>query len=572
MSRSHRTPIVSLLGHVDHGKTTILDTLSGRKKADGESGGITQTVRIVEMSNRDVLGICDDVPGFEYTLPGLLFVDTPGHRAFRESRKRGSSMSDIAVLVVDIKNGFQPQTHEAVEYLKDTQTPFVVGVNKIDALPEWNSCESGIISNTFSDQTDRAKKRVRDSVYEIAGELSEHDLSSDFYWNVDQFTKNVGMIPMSGKTREGIPDLVSVISGLSEKYLQKKMRVNVEGQPRGQIIGTDNERGFGDVIDILLEDGVLEPKSKLHLGTRKGVQNFEAGKIFSPKNNELSKDTEFEEVNEATAAKILRVPSELAEEAIVGSSISGDRGDINSWDEEQIETVDDGIVVRAPSTDGLRAIMFELQESDVPILHGNVGSVKKIDVRRSQATETQKNRIIAAFSTEVYEKARKEARENEIEIVESDIIYELVEEVKKLREKKEQDVDPTRPCKLRVVKDGVIKKGDPAIIGVEIEKGILEKGAKISKFRNSGERDTGVVKKMEENFEDTDVAQQGDRVSISVSKLSSGRSFREDEIFYSTLSSEEAKQLENRVDMTDSEKSAFQDYVDKKSERNPFWY
>lgn len=572
MRKSYRTPIVSLLGHVDHGKTTILDTLSGKSNAEDESGGITQTVRIVELSNERISDICaDSAQNFDYKLPGLLFVDTPGHRAFRESRRRGSSMSDIAVLVVDIKNGFQPQTHEAIEYLKETQTPFVVAVNKVDALPEWDSTHSGVVSDTFHSQSDRAKNRVRDSVYEIAGEISDHDLSSDFYWNVNEFTKNIGLIPISAETKEGIPDLVSIISGLSQRYLQDKMRINVSGSAKGQIIGTNNHRGFGNVIDILLEDGSLELNDNMYVGTRKGIEEVQADKILSPAGNEMSSDTEFERITEATAARILRLPSEVAEEAIVGSPMSGTRDDMNTWDGQEIQTVDDGIVVRASSTDSLRAVAFQLNEYDVPVLHANVGDVKKIDVRRAQATKTDKNKIIASFSTDIHDKARNEAKDSDIDIVESEVVYKLVEKVEKARQEKEENLNPTSPCRLEIVDDGIIKKGDPAIIGVEVKCGILENNVCLSTFRNSSETVLGEIKKMEVNFEGVETASQGDKVSISVSKSSAGTEFIEGQSMYTKLSSEEAQQLSANPKLGQTEQEALEAYIDKKKQRNPFW-
>lgn len=134
MVRELRTPIVSVMGHVDHGKTTLLDRIRGTAVAAREAGLITQHIGATEIPIEVIQRICGKDATGKITLPGLLFIDTPGHRAFTTLRSRGGALADIAVLIVDINEGFKPQTIESLNILRDQKTPFLVAANKIDRL------------------------------------------------------------------------------------------------------------------------------------------------------------------------------------------------------------------------------------------------------------------------------------------------------------------------------------------------------------------------------------------------------------------------------------------------------
>jgi len=136
-----RSPIVCVLGHVDHGKTSILDAIRGSRVAAREAGGITQMIGASYITKEDIERLAKDLHGklnFNLKIPGLLFIDTPGHEAFTNLRDRGGSIADIAILVVDIAQGFQPQTIESLRILKQYKTPFVVAANKIDLITGWS--------------------------------------------------------------------------------------------------------------------------------------------------------------------------------------------------------------------------------------------------------------------------------------------------------------------------------------------------------------------------------------------------------------------------------------------------
>jgi translation initiation factor 5B len=234
-SKYIRQPIVSVLGHVDHGKTTLLDFIRGSAVAARESGAITQHIGATEVPIDAIYKVCGDLlKGKKFTLPGLLFIDTPGHHAFITLRTRGGSLADLAILIVDINEGFKPQSYESLNILKQYKTPFIVAANKIDAISGWQT------------NTDTAKKRIEkqrvnvknlfdEKIYDMIGTVSEHSLNSDLYFNISDFRKTIGIIPISAKTGEGIPELLMILVGLAQRFLEDKLQIE-SGPGKGSVL------------------------------------------------------------------------------------------------------------------------------------------------------------------------------------------------------------------------------------------------------------------------------------------------------------------------------------------------
>src|SRR6056297_1467877 len=197
-SNTLRTPIVAVLGHVDHGKTTLLDRIRGSTVTEGEAGAITQHIGATAVPLETVSELAGSlVDPTDFDLPGLLFIDTPGHHSFSTLRSRGGALADIAVLVVDVNDGFQPQTIEAIDILRRTETPFIVAANKVDTVPGWNPQDDAPIQQSYDAQSDRARETLDERLYELIGELADHDFSADMYWRVQNFANNVGVVPTS---------------------------------------------------------------------------------------------------------------------------------------------------------------------------------------------------------------------------------------------------------------------------------------------------------------------------------------------------------------------------------------
>ena len=205
-----RQPIITVMGHVDHGKTTLLDKIRSSAIASREAGKITQHIGASEVPSNVINEICKDIPNFSSSsmkIPGLLFIDTPGHEAFTNLRKRGGSIADMAILVVDITQGFQPQTIEAINILKEYKTPFIVAANKIDLIQGWNVNKTKSFKVSFDKQNESVKNLIDNKVYELVGRLGEFGFNSELYSRVTNFQNELSIIPISAKTGEGLAEL-----------------------------------------------------------------------------------------------------------------------------------------------------------------------------------------------------------------------------------------------------------------------------------------------------------------------------------------------------------------------------
>jgi len=222
-----RSAIVTICGHVDHGKTSILDCLRGSCVQAGEFGGITQKISFTSYPMTQMKTACPliDKSGIKVNIPGFLLIDTPGHAAFTNLRKRGGSLADLAILVIDINEGIKPQTAEVIQILRLNKTPFLIALNKIDNISGWKTNLDLPLKESVESQAMNIKQTFDERYMTIIGSLNSHGFDADLYYNISDFTKKIAMIPCSAKTKEGIPELVMMLCGLSQKYLSDKLKI-----------------------------------------------------------------------------------------------------------------------------------------------------------------------------------------------------------------------------------------------------------------------------------------------------------------------------------------------------------
>src|SRR3989344_4531526 len=255
-----RSPICSVLGHVDHGKTSVLDKIRQTTVAKGEAGGITQAIGASMIPLETIKKGCGQLLQkikLEFTIPGLLFIDTPGHAAFTSLRKRGGSLADIAILVVDINEGMKPQTIESIEILKAKKVPFVVAVNKIDIINGWNYDQSKSLLENINSQNYAVQSVLEQKMYELVAQFNEHSLQAERFDRVGDYTKQLALIPLSAKTGQGIPELLMVITGLAQRFLEQRLQAE-EGPAKGTILEVKEEKGLGITIDTIVYSGKLK--------------------------------------------------------------------------------------------------------------------------------------------------------------------------------------------------------------------------------------------------------------------------------------------------------------------------
>ena len=580
-----RQPILSVLGHVDSGKTTILDEIRESRIVEGEAGGITQMIGATEVPIETVENVCGGLLeslDTDLTIPGLLFIDTPGHAAFSSLRKRGGSISDIAVLVVDIEEGMQPQTEEAVKILKESGTPFVVALNKIDKLPGWqtgNECFSINVKN----QSEKVQQKLDEKIYELMGELNEYDIVADRFDRIDSFQEKVAMVPTSAVTGEGMPELLMVLSGLSQNYLAERLEVH-EGMGKGTVLEVTQQKGLGTTIDAIIYDGKARKEDKLVYGTKEGVKVTDIRALLEPRPlEEIRLDKQYQEVDDITPAAGVKISGKDLEGVISGSPIRTASGEELEEAKEEVkeelettefETMREGVVVKADSLGSLEAMMREVEKSEIPVQKAEVGKVTKGDLIEVQNEEPE-HRAVLAFNTGMTDQAAEIDQEKDIPVFSSEVIYEIIDNYNTWKEKlkgehREKALKAvTRPAKIQAMPDHVFRKSDPAVIGVKVMEGVLTPGCSL--MDEEGEK-IGTLKSIQEENESIEEAERGSQVAASIQGATVGRDLEESQVMLSDVTSKDYQRLQELEDLlSEGEKSVLEEIVEIKDEKNPHW-
>ncbi len=548
-----RQPIVAVLGHVDHGKTLLLDSIRGTRVQSGEAGGITQDVGASFIPIDTVGRICGPLMKklkVEITIPGLLFIDTPGHEAFVTLRKRGGSVADIVILVIDINTGFQPQTDESLTFLKEFKTPFVIAATKCDRIPGWFPYKGECILDSLQKQRDDVKVELDKKVYELVTQLAERGFDAERFDKIEDFTKKVAIIPCSGLTGEGVPELLMMLTGLAQQFLKGKLAVSEIG--KGVILEVKDLRGLGTTIDVIVYDGIVRKGDYIVIGGKEPkVTKIKA--LLRPKPlKELRVEKQFDSIKEVHAAAGIKIAAPDLEGVIAGSPIIfvRDEADVERAKEEvqkDVEAVEfskdvDGIIVKADTLGGLEAMIKMLKDEGIPVRKAEVGHVNKQDVIEAQNVKDDLKKVIFAFNIHTLPEAEELARDLKIKIFHNNIIYKIFEDYKewcyerKEREMQEKLERATRPVKLKILKGFVFRASKPAIVGVEILAGHLKKGVQLK--RKDG-KIIGKVKEIQREGKNIDHAVKGEKVAISMDEPIVGRHIFENDILVSHLTKDD---------------------------------
>ena len=437
-----RTPIVAVLGHIDHGKTTLLDNIRGTAIAQREAGGITQHIGATEIPIGVIKKICGPLLDVgKIKVSGLLFIDTPGHQAFTSLRKRGGALADLAVLIVDIMEGFQPQTYESLHILKTFKTPFVVALNKIDRIRGWRSRRKPFVLS-YKEQSDEARRLIDERFYEVVGTLYDEGFSAERYDRIQDFTKTVAIVPISAKTGEGIPDLLMVLIGLAQRFLEESLRLHVSAEGVGVVLEKKEERGIGTTIDVILYDGTLSVGDTVIIGSiaRSPVVTKVRGLLKPRALREMRAESRFERVRSVTAAAGIKIIAPKLEDVLTGSQLRVVKDETALGDairklqaeleELRIEIAAEGVVVKADTLGALEALASELKRENISIMKAEVGNISRRDVIDA-ATVKEKNpnlAVVIGFNVDVLPDAKEVAQQNDVPIFLGDVIYKIIED------------------------------------------------------------------------------------------------------------------------------------------------
>ena len=579
---SIRQPIVTVMGHVDHGKTTILDAIRGSYVAAGESGGITQGIGATEVPIERVVKLCEKIlrnPNF--TVPGLLFIDTPGHHAFVSMRARGSALSDLAVVVIDVREGLMPQTTESLRLLKRYKTPFVIAANKIDLIDGWRSKSFEPFVTLVREQREEVVSKLDESLYSIIGDLSSLGFSADRYDRISDFTKNIAIVPLSAKSKDGIPDLLLVLVGLAQRYLEGRLDTE-DGPAAGTVLEVKEEKGFGTTADTIIYSGTLNVGDKVAIGTRNGLLATRVRGIFKAKPLHETKDPKerfkpFETVSAAAGVKLL-----LQETAGIagGSPLYAYRRDTSEVEEKilkessvSVEFDETGLLVKTDALGSLEALLLEARERGIKIETGEVGPVSRRDIMDRASKTEPLEKVIIAFNVPVLPEANESLISSDVRVISGDVIYTLLDNYQKWLDQKVQESTSKRrkeivfPCKLLLMPNHTFRISKPAIVGTRVLGGTLMQG--ISLVRQDG-REVGKVRSIRVGEETRAQARAGEEVAVAIEGPTVGRQISEGDILYADIPESNARSI-TKEELNFDEGQIMEEFLTIKRKTDPFW-
>ena len=577
-----RQPIVSVLGHVDHGKTSLLDFIRGTTVVSRESGAITQHIGATEVPIDVIYNVCGDLlTSKKFTLPGLLFIDTPGHHAFTTLRSRGGSLADLAVLIVDVNEGFRPQTHESVNILKQYKTPFIIAANKIDKISGWQKGK-GIAKTRIESQRAPTKTLFEEKLYDLIGIIYDKGFESDIYYNVKDFKKALPIIPISAKTGEGIPELLMVLVGLAQRFLEEQLTTE-SGAGKGTVLEVKEDVGLGTTVDAIIYSGTIRKEDTLIFGTQDDPLITKIKALLKPKPLDEIRDPRerFDNINEVHAACGIKISATNLDNVVPGAPLRVTHGDIDELIREikeqskvNIELDKDGIFIKADTIGSLEALVKESRDKGIHIRKAEIGNVSKRDIVEASAYINPLEKIIFSFNVKVLPEAKEELAGTNVTLFDEDVIYTIMEnydvwvEKKKAELERERRQDYIHPGMIKFLPEYVFRVSHPAVIGVRILAGRIKDGMRL--MREDG-KVIGTIRGIQSENKSIEEAIQGQEVAISIEGVTVGRQIKGDDILYTSIPESDAKKLKEMDVLNIDEKDILNRIIEIKRKGDKFW-
>ncbi|GMJ03682.1 hypothetical protein HRI_004037400 [Hibiscus trionum] len=536
-SEELRSPICCIMGHVDTGKTKLLDCIRGTNVQEGEAGGITQQIGATYFPAINIRERTKELKA-DATLkvPGLLVIDTPGHESFTNLRSRGSGLCDIAILVVDIMHGLEPQTIESLNLLKMRKTEFIVALNKVDRLYDWKARRNSPIGMALKKQSKDVLSEFNRRVTHVITQFKEQGLNTELYYKNKEMGETFSIVPTSAVTGEGIPDLLLLLVQWTQKTMVEKLTFSDEVQCT--VLEVKVVEGLGTTIDVVLVNGVLHEGDQIVVCGLQGpiVTNIRALLTPHPM-KEIRVKGAYMQHKEIKAAQGIKIAAQGLEHAIAGTSIyvvgpDDDVEDIKEAVKDDMQSVmsridksGEGVYVQASTLGSLEALLEFLKtpEVNIPVSGIGIGPVHKKDIMKASVMLERKKEYatILAFDVKVTPEARELADELGVRIFLADIIYHLFDQFKayidglKEERKREAADEAVFPCVLKILPNCIFNKKDPIVLGVDILEGILRIGTPIC-IPQREFIDIGRIASIENNHKPVDSAKKGQKVAIKI--------------------------------------------------------
>ena len=583
-----RQLIITVMGNVDSGKTQLLDIIRNTAIVESEPGKITQCIGCSQIPIDTIKKICRSLlqkSRFEIKIPGFVIIDTPGHAAFTSLRKRGGNLADVAILVIDINEGVKPQTLECIDILKQYKTPFVVALNKIDLLAGWASNHEINLLENVQKQNETTMLLIEKKLYEAVGKLSELGFNSERFDRVEDYTKQIAIIPISAKTKEGLAELLMVMAGLSQKFLEEGLKVDIEGNAKGTVLEVKEEKGLGTTIDVIIYDGSLSKNETIVIGSLSEpvVSKVKAMFVPEPLVELRDKKAKFKTVKKVSAAIGIKLTGPGLGNVVAGMPLrSCSAEDIQKVKEEIkmeveeviIESDKQGVVIKADSLGSLEALTKLLKEKNIEIKKASIGNISKNDVSDA-GISYEKDPLqgaILGFNVEIMPDVKVPQN---VKVLSSNIIYKLIEDFDRWQQEEKKRIEGKeieyliRPCKIKILRGYVFRQNNPAVVGAEIMGGTLNAGTPLMKKEGIAITEAKSIQQEQETIEK---AEKGKQIAVSLPNVTVGRQVHEEDILYSAVPEEHFKKYkEFKKYLTQEEIEILKEIADIMRNQNPMW-
>ena len=564
-----RCPIVVIMGHVDTGKTKLLDKIRKTNVQEGEAGGITQQIgatffekKTLEQQTKRL----NEVEKFDMKVPGMLVIDTPGHESFTNLRSRGSSLCDVAILVVDLMHGLEQQTIESLNMLVKRQVPFVIALNKIDRCYGWKTCKDAPIREALKQQDENTILEFRDRASNAKVQLAEQGVNSNIYWEMgtDDWANSdfVPLVPTSAITGEGVQDVLLLLCQMAQRKLTEQLMWHANLQCT--VLEVKAIDGLGMTVDVLVVNGYLREGDKAVFCTLDGPIVTEIrGLLTPPPSREMRVKSEYIHHKQIKGALGVKVIGNNLEKVMAGTPVmvvgpNDTEEDIKAEVmsdltklEAKLSTDKVGVLVQASTLGALEALLQFLREETqppIPVSAIGIGTIQKRDITKISIMNEKGHpeyATVLAFDVDVSREAREHAQEMGVRIMTADIIYHLFDQFTKFmdeltqRRREEAAAVAVFPCILKILPQHIFNQKDPIIVGVEVVEGILKVGTPLC-VPAIGGLHVGKVDSIEMNGRQQQTAKKGLSVSVKIvnegnPNITYGRQFDASNMLYSTL-------------------------------------
>ena len=590
-----RAPIVCILGHIDHGKTTILDYIRGTVVQQREAAGITQHIGASYFPTEDIKEFLkkskQEFAEKEIKLPGILVIDTPGHAAFLNLRRRGGAVADIAILVIDVTAGTMPITWESVRILRDRKTPFVIAANKIDRISSWKSKKDADFLDSYNAQKPHVKDFLDEKIFQIMGNFLEEGFKGiERYDKIKDFTKQVAIVPTSGKTGEGISTLLLVLMGLVQQFLTENLKFS-EGPAKGVVLEVKKEKGQGKTMDVLIYDGVINKGDEFIVGGLEKPIKSKVRALLIPKPLDEIRDPrqKFDSVDLVAAAAGIKILSPNIDDVVAGSPFRGignpsEESDVYKEVESEVESIriktdKAGVVLKADTLGSLEALENHFSKNGVKISIADVGSIKKEDIINANIVKEfdPYSAAVLGFNVTILPEAKEQAFIDNIRIFTNNVIYRLLEDYIEYAEtRRAEDTakglsELVQPAKLKMFPEFIFRNSNPAVFGVKVEAGTLY--PKVPLITEEGKR-VKRIHQIQDKGQTVEKAMKGSEVAISIRGIEIGKDISNDETLHVNVPESHVRQLMGKFidELTTDQKEALREFIKlKRTHEHPWW-